>query len=162
MALQVIMMIDEGYPKSEVYAHASKNDSGIVIKAKSLDEAKALLPQGEELEKKARQEYSPENDNEELPLEHTYKAPMSSEQAQREIERYMQDKEGARFVKALNTAWDFSEKKDKTGFFNIWQYRYLALVASATDPHEAIIKSYTYGYHKGYKKAKNELKQRKE
>ncbi len=157
MKTLITMIINDESEETNVYAEAGESTTSIVILAKDMQEAKKLLPKGEELAKKAREDYKPGQD-EEPAIEHVYKAPMSAEEAQKALERYSQDKEGGRFIKTVENALKYTFKKDKTGICDLWQYRYFELKACATDPYDAIIRAYAYGYSKAYKKAQREAK----
>lgn len=161
MTTQVIMILNEEETDSRVYAQASGETTSINIFAKTLEEAKGMLQEGEELAKKAQAESAGIEEETDRKITHTYCAPMSAEEAQEAIERYTQDKEGGQFARRIEKAYNFARKHDNTGFFSLWQGRFFGLMAWATDPYEAIIKSYTLGFYKGFNKAKKEAKEAK-
>ena len=159
MTTQVIMIISEDEKDSKVQAQANETTATINIFAKTLEEAKSMLPEGEALLQEAIE--SAETGVEDPGrLTHTYIAPISEEEALAKMQDYEDSEDGGKFVKRIKKAFDFATKTDKTGFFNLWEYRYFALMAWAKDPHEAIVKSYAYGYQKGYKKGQKTEKEK--
>lgn len=158
MKTTIIMLISDEEKDAKVYAKAGEENATINIFAKTIEEAKSMLPEGEKLLQEAQANATETDEEEAGELEYTYTAPMTVKAAEEAIESYYSDKEGKRFINTVAKAFNFAQKTDKTGFFNLWQYRYFALLAYAKDPYEAIIKAYALGYHKGYKKGHREAK----
>ena len=79
---------------------------------------------------------------------------MSEETAREYMEIYESTTSGKRFCAGLKNAYEFTHKKDKTGFMTFSQGRYMLFLAYAECVDKAILHSYCYGYKKGYNKAK--------
>lgn len=134
----------------------SKEDAAIFITAASMPEALDLIPEGEALAAAACGVWEPivcSGDAEAAALPTHRTAPVSIEEGQNYMREFEATTAGARFVKGIKKAADFTYSHEKLGM-NVQQLYYLANMAWSYDTIGALAKAYCYAYRRGFMDAK--------
>ncbi len=126
MKMTVLFMIETGNAQKVEAAAFSNETANIYITAADLQEAAALLPQGQELAVTAMKDWKPEEQPvEEEPQQHYYVMSRSMEEMNERAQAYEESPEGKRFLKTIENAKEFTFKHSKGGLL-CTQVDYLA------------------------------------
>lgn len=132
----------------------SRERANIYIKAATLQEATALLSQGEEKALEACRIWKPEpQPAEEKPQKHYKVYPVAVEDLQQTIDEYQKSEQGSRFVNSIQKAKAFTKKKDASGGLSLEQLDYLVAL-TYMDEWKGLKAMYDFAYRRGYNKGK--------
>lgn len=157
MKITTILQVETGKTQNVEVTAFSNDTANIYITAADLQEATALLSQGQELATEAMKNWKPEKQPvKEEPQEHYIVSRHSEEEMKAAAEEYEASPAGQRFKKELQNAAEFELKHSK-GILNTMQLRYLInkhqnnlYYGSA----ELIALAYSRGYRNGKKARK--------
>lgn len=125
MKMTVLFLIETGNAQKVEAAAFSNETANIYITAADLQEAAALLPQGQELAVAAMKDWKPEEQPVEEPQQHYYTISRSIEEMDEAAQAYEESPEGKRFLKVIESAKEFTFKHSKGGLL-CTQVAYLA------------------------------------
>ena len=133
----------------------SKTIANIYITADTPQAATELLQQGIEKALEACQNWKPEPQKpvEEKPQKHYRLCPVAVEDLQQTIDEYQQDERGSRFIRSIQKAKDFTDRKDTSGGLLLTQLKYLSAL-TYMDVWDGLTTMYDIAYRRGFNKAK--------
>ena len=138
--------------QAEVKAIAFNNQKAqLFITASSLEEAKSLFNQGQEMAKQSMKEWKPKQKAQEEPQ----KALNPKEEAQEELKKLEATEAGRRVIQGFKKAEVFNYQKDSKGI-NTRELTYLLNLAKSDCIYSAIEAAYNLGFQRGYNRRRKE------
>ena len=135
----------------------SKTTANIYITADTPQAATELLQQGIEKALEACQNWKPEPqqpvEEKKQPQKHYRLCPVAVEDLQQTIDEYQQDEQGSRFIRSIQKAKDFTDRKDTSGGLLLTQFRYLSAL-TYMNVWDGLSTMYDIAYRRGFNKAK--------
>lgn len=139
--------------QAEVKAIAFNNQKAqLFITASSLEEAKSLFNQGQEMAKQSMKEWKPKPQKAQ---EEPQKALNPKEEAQEELKKLEATEAGRRVIQGFNKAEVFNYQKDSKGI-NTRELTYLFNLAKSDCIYSAIEAAYNLGFQRGYNRRRKE------
>lgn len=157
MKNMILLEVGSGNAQKVEAQAFSKTTANIYITAETPQAAAELLQQGIEKALEACQNWKPEPQKpvEEKPQKHYRLCPVAVEDLQQTIDEYQQDERGSRFIRSIQKAKDFTDRKDTSGGLLITQLRYLCAL-TYMDVWDGLTTMYDIAYRRGFNRAKTE------
>lgn len=155
MRNMILLEVGSGNAQKVEAQAFSKTTANIYITADTPQAATELLQQGIEKALEACQNWKPEPqpEKEEQPQKHYRLCPVAVEDLQQTIDEYQQDERGSRFIRSIQKAKDFTDRKDTSGGLLLTQFRYLCAL-TYMDVWDGLTTMYDIAYRRGFNKAK--------
>lgn len=153
--MKTIILLEVGSGSTQkVEAQASsKTTANIYITADTPQAATELLQQGIEKALEACQNWKP---GEEKQLQKHYGlCPVAVEDLQQTIDEYQQDERGRRFIRSIQKARDFTDRKDTSGGLRLGQLNYLRAL-TCMNAWDGLTTLYDIAFMRGFNRAKTE------
>ena len=153
------MIIEDGNKASKEVNAFSKDSATVFIKAQTLQEALPLLEEGMEEAGKLCTIWEPteqEQEQEEKPQKHYALKRVAQEDIQEYLEEYAATTKGRNFIKSLEKAKTFRQKRDCGGLV-VSQFNYL-LMLTEKNTFDGLLAMYDLSYRRGYNKAVKDIK----
>ena len=155
MRNMILLEVGSGNAQKVEAQAISKTTANIYITADTPQAATELLQQGIEKALEACQNWKPEPQQpvEEKPQKHYRLCPVAIEDLQQTIDEYQQDERGSRFIRSIQKAKDFTDRKDTSGGLLLTQLRYL-FALTYMDVWDGLTTMYDIAYRRGFNRAK--------
>lgn len=155
MNINIILWIREESSHSVKADAISKDLAQVFITAASTQEALTMIQDAEAAGLEACQNWKPEPQPpvEEKPQKHYRLCPVAVEDLQQTIDEYQQDEQGSRFIRSIQKARDFTDRKDTSGGLLLTQLKYLSAL-TYMDVWDGLTTMYDIAYRRGFNRAK--------